>query len=398
MFTAIRVIAESEEIMTVEQIYALCNQISGEVLGKTDILQADLTNVVDFGNEVIGTGNMDNYVKSLIDHIGKVAFVDRPYSGSAPSVLMDGWEFGSILEKITMTKLPEATENSSWKLENGKSYDTGVFTAPEISAKFYNSLATYEIPMSFAEKQVKSSFSSAQQLNAFFSMIQNAIETSMTVKTDGLIMDTICSMIAETLVDYNSEGDYTGIGNNRAINLLALYNARFNQTLTAEKCLTDPQFIRWASFVIGLYSGRMTKLSTLFNIGGTEKFTSKDRLHLIMLDEFAKASDVYLQSDTFHEQYTALPNAETVPFWQGSGTSYEFATTSHINIKHGTHTVDTDGILAVMFDREALGVSNLDKRVTSQYNPRGEFYNNWYKFDAGYFNDLNENFVLFYVA
>ena len=384
--------------MKVEQIYTLCNQISGEVLGKTDILQADLTNVVDFGNEVIGTGNMDNYVKSLIDHIGKVAFVDRPYSGSAPSVLMDGWEFGSILEKITMTKLPEATENSSWKLENGKSYDTGVFTAPEVSAKFYNSLATYEIPMSFAEKQVKSSFSSAQQMNAFFSMIQNAIETSMTVKTDGLIMDTICSMIAETLVDYNSEGTYTGIGNNRAINLLALYNARFTQTLAAEKCLTDPQFIRWASFMIGLYSGRMTKLSTLFNIGGTEKFTSKDRLHLVMLDEFAKASDVYLQSDTFHEQYTALPNAETVPFWQGSGTSYEFATTSHINIKHGTHTVDTDGILAVMFDREALGVSNLDKRVTSQYNARGEFYNNWYKFDAGYFNDLNENFVVFYVA
>lgn len=384
--------------MKVEQIYTLCNQISGEVLGKTDILQADLSNVVDFGNEVIGTGNMDNYVKSLIDHIGKVSFVDRPYSGSAPSVLMDGWEFGSILEKITMTKLPEAQENSSWKLENGKSYDTGVFTAPEVSAKFFNGLSTYEIPMSFAEKQVKSSFSSAQQLNAFFSMIQNAIETSMTVKTDGLIMDTICSMIAETLVDYNAEGNYTGIGNNRAINLLALYNARFTQTLTAEKCLTDPEFIRWASFMIGLFSGRMTKLSTLFNIGGTEKFTSKDRLHLVMLDEFAKASDVYLQSDTFHEQYTALPNAETVPFWQGSGTSYEFATTSHINIKHGTHTVDTDGILAVMFDREALGVSNLDKRVTSQYNARGEFYNNWYKFDAGYFNDLNENFVVFYVA
>lgn len=384
--------------MKVEQIATLCNDISGEVLGKTDLVQADLSNVVDFGNEVIGTGNMDNYVKSLIDHIGKVAFVDRPYSGSAPSVLMDGWEFGSILEKITMAKLPEAQENSSWKLENGKSYDTGVFTAPEVSAKFYNNLATYEIPMSFAEKQVKSSFSSAQQMNAFFSMIQNAIETSMTVKTDGLVMDTINSMTAETLVDYNDSGDYTGVGNNRAINLLKLYNTRFSTTLAAENCLTDAQFIRWASFMIGLYSGRMTKLSTLFNIGGTEKFTSKEKLHLVMLDEFAKAADVYLQSDTFHEQYTALPNAETVPYWQGSGQNYDFASTSAINVKHGTHEVEADGILAVMFDREALGVSNLDKRVTSQYNARGEFYNNWYKFDAGYFNDLNENFVVFYVA
>lgn len=384
--------------MKVEQIYTLCNQISGEVLGKTDLMLADLSNVVAYGEEIIGANALDNYVKSLIDHIGKMVFVDRVYAGSAPSVLMDGWEFGSVLEKVTMSKLPEAQANSSWNLQNGQRYETDIFTAPEVSAKFYNGMSTFEIPMSFAEKQAKSAFSSAQQLNAFFSMIQTAIENSMTIKTDQLIMDTINSMTAETLVDYNAEGDYSGAGNTRAINLLKLYNDRFGEQLTADKCISDGGFIKWASFMIGLYSGRMTKLSTLFNIGGMERFTTADRLHLVMLDEFSKAADVYLQSDTFHEQYTALPNAETVPFWQGSGTAYDFASTSAINVKTNGHEVVADGILAVMFDREALGVSNLDKRVTSQYNARGEFYNNWYKFDAGYFNDLNENFVVFYVA
>lgn len=384
--------------MKVEQIYNLCNQISGEVLGKTDLMQADLSNVVAYGEEIIGANALDNYVKSLIDHIGKMVFVDRVYAGSAPSVLMDGWEFGSVLEKVTMAKLPEAQANASWNLQNGQRYETDIFTAPEVSAKFYNGMSTFEIPMSFAEKQAKSAFSSAQQLNAFFSMIQTAIENSMTIKTDQLIMDTINSMTAETLVDYNAEGDYSGAGNTRAINLLKLYNDRFGEKLTADKCISDGGFIKWASFMIGLYSGRMTKLSTLFNIGGMERFTTADRLHLVMLDEFSKAADVYLQSDTFHEQYTALPNAETVPFWQGSGTAYDFASTSAINVKTNGHEVEADGILAVMFDREALGVSNLDKRVTSQYNARGEFYNNWYKFDAGYFNDLNENFVVFYVA
>lgn len=384
--------------MKVEQIFTLCNQISGEVLGKADLMQADLSNVVAYGEEIIGANALDNYVKSLIDHIGKMVFVDRVYAGSAPSVLMDGWEFGSVLEKVTMYKLPEAQANASWNLQNGQRYETDIFTAPEVSAKFYNGMSTFEIPMSFAEKQAKSAFSSAQQLNAFFSMIQTAIENSMTIKTDQLIMDTINSMTAETLVDYNAAGDYSGAGNTRAINLLKLYNDRFGEQLTADKCISDGGFIKWASFMIGLYSGRMTKLSTLFNIGGMERFTTADRLHLVMLDEFSKAADVYLQSDTFHEQYTALPNAETVPFWQGSGTAYDFASTSAINVKTNGHEVEADGILAVMFDREALGVSNLDKRVTSQYNARGEFYNNWYKFDAGYFNDLNENFVVFYVA
>lgn len=384
--------------MKVEQIYNLCNQISEEVLGKANLMQADLSNVVAYGEEIIGANALNNYVKSLIDHIGKMIFVDRVYAGSAPSVLMDGWEFGSILEKVTMSKLPEAQANASWNLQNGQRCETDIFTAPEVSAKFYNGMSTFEIPMSFAEKQAKSAFSSAQQLNAFFSMIQTAIENSMTIKTDQLIMDTINSMTAETLVDYNDTGDYSGAGNTRAVNLLKLYNDRFGTQLTVEKCISDSGFIKWASFMIGLYSGRMTKLSTLFNIGGMERFTSVDRLHLVMLDEFSKAADVYLQSDTFHEQYTALPNAETVPFWQGSGIAYDFTSTSAINVKCNGHEVVADGILAVMFDRETLGVSNLDKRVTSQYNARGEFYNNWYKFDAGYFNDLNENFVVFYVA
>ena len=71
---------------------------------------------------------------------------------------------------------------------------------------------------------------------------------------------------------------------------------------------------------------------------------------------------------------------------------------SAINVKTaGGKDVQAGGILAVMFDRDALGVTNLDRRVTTAYNPRGEFFTNFYKFDAGYFNDLNENFVVFYV-
>lgn len=385
--------------MKYEQIYSLVNDITKEVLGTSELVTEDLSNVVDLGNEIVNTNNMDNYVKTLIDHIGKVVFVDRPYSGSAPSVLMDGWEYGSILEKVTMDSYPVATENNTWQLENGKSYDPNVFTAPTVSAKFFNNRNTFEIPMSFAERQVKSAFDNVGQLNSFFSMIQGAIENSMTVKLDGLVMSTINNMIAETLADSaTTEGDYTGAGNTRAVNLLKIYNEKFSKTLTAEQCITDPEFIRWASFTMGLYADRLTKLSTLFNIGGKERFTAKDRLHTILLSEFAKAADAYLQSDTYHDQFTALPQAETVPYWQGTGTDYDFASTSAIKVKNGEHTVECDGILGVMFDRDALGVSNLDRRVTSNYNPRGEFYNNWYKFDAGYFNDLNENFVVFYVA
>lgn len=383
--------------MTVAQIYDIINPITKEILGETAVVNEDLSNIVDIGKELFDATEVDNYVKSLVNHIGHVIFVNRPYSGSAPSVLMDGWEYGSVLEKIS-AELPEATENESWELTDGASYDPNIFYKPKVSAKFFNKKVTFEIPMSFTEKQVKESFSSAGQLNGFLSMLYNAVDKSMTIKIDSLVMRTINNMIAETLHNFNASGNYTDTGV-RAVNLLKLYNDDKDATLTAEKSIKDPDFIRFASYIMGLYMERLSKISSLFNIGGKDRFTSRDLLHVILLSDFAKASDSFSMSSTFHNEFVALPKGEIVPYWQGSGTDYSFNSVSSINVKTASgDTVNASGIIGVMFDRDALGVTNLDRRVTTNYNPKAEFFSNWYKFDAGYFNDMNENFVVFYVA
>lgn len=383
--------------MTVAQIYDIINPITKEILGETAVVNEDLSNIVDIGKEIFDATEVDNYVKSLVNHIGRVIFVNRPYSGGAPSVLMDGWEYGSVLEKIS-AELPEATENESWELTDGASYDPNIFYKPKVSAKFFNKRVTFEIPMSFTERQVKESFSNASQLNGFLSMLYNAVDKSMTIKIDSLVMRTINNMIAETLHDFNNDGDYTGTGI-RAVNLLKLYNDDKGTALTAEKSIKDPDFIRFASYIMGLYMERLSKISSLFNIGGKDRFTPRDLLHVILLSDFAKASDSFSMSSTFHNEFVALPKGEIIPYWQGSGVDYSFNSVSSINVKTSSgDTVNASGIIGVMFDRDALGVTNLDRRVTTNYNPKAEFFSNWYKFDAGYFNDMNENFVLFYVA
>ena len=390
--------------MEMNQVATFTNTVVQEVLGSTAVVQEDLTNVVDIGNEIFNADAFDTYVKTLINHIGKVVFVNRPYSGSAPSVLMDGWEYGSILEKIS-SEMPVATENPSWELTDGKSYDPNIFKQPKASAKFFNKRTTFEIDRSITERQVKQSFSSGQQLNAFISMLQNETEKALTVRMDSLIMRTINNMIVETVkADYADPSDLTKASGVKAVNLLYLYNQRFTKTLTAEQAITDPEFIRYAAFQIGLYSDRMTRMSTLFNIGKKQRFTPYDLQHTIYLSEFIRAADVYLQSDTFHDIYTKMKAGETVPYWQGSGTDYNFTSTGKINAipssneGSGKTPIAVNGVLAVIFDRDALGVSNLDRRVTTQYNAKAEFTNYFYKHDAGYFNDLNENFVVFFVA
>lgn len=396
--------------MEVKQIYTLINSVSGEVLGRTDIVTEDLTGIVDLGTEVFNQNAVDNYVKSLVNHIGKVIFVNRPYAGKVPSVLMDAWEFGSVLEKIS-ADVPEAEENDTWNLTDGQSYDQDVFHKPTVTAKFFNSKVTFEVPVSITERQVKESFSNAAQLNGFISMIYAAVEKSMTIKADALIMRTINNMIAETvLADAQAFGataagdmagaDLSSASTARCVNLLKLYNDKTGAStkLTAAKAITDPDFIRFASYVMGTYADRLQSISTVFNVGGKERFTPKDMLHVVLLSDFAKAAQTYLYSDTFNRGDVLLPQAETVPFWQGSGQNYEFASTGNINIKEsGGKAVEISGVLGVMFDRDALGVCNLDRRVTTNYNAKAEFFNNYYKFDAGYFNDTNENFVVFFI-
>lgn len=389
--------------MEVKQIYTLMNSVSNEVLGTTDIVKEDLSGIVDMGTAVFNQNATDNYVKSLVNHIGKVIFVNRPYSGKVPSVLMDAWEFGSVLEKIS-AELPDAEENESWDLTDGTEYKQDVFHKPTVTAKFFNSRVTFEIPVSITERQVKESFSSPEQLNGFISMIYNAVDKSMTIKADALIMRTINNMIAETLkADATAFGgasiNYASASTVRCVNLLKLYKDATGETLTAEKAISNPDFIRFASYQMGLYVDRMGSISKLFNVGGKDRFTPKDMLHVVLLSDFAKAAQTFLYSNTYNKEQVLLPKAETVPAWQGSGTDYGFDSVSSINVKSSSGTdVNISGVLGVMFDRDALGVTNLDRRVTTNYNAKAEFFNNYFKFDAGYFNDTNENFVVFFVA
>lgn len=403
--------------MQVTQLYALINSVTKEILGETAVVNEDLTNVVDIGKAIFDQTSVDNYVKKLVNHIGKVIFVNRAYAGGVPSVLMDSWEFGSVLQKVSMS-MPEATENESWKLVDGQEYKQDVFTAPKIEAKFFNSKVTFEIPMSFTELQVKESFSSREQLNGFISMITTGVENSMTVKLDALIMRAINNMTGETLVAGIGSGSAGSVvldfskTSGRAVNLLKLYNdqAATSDKVTVATAMTNTKFIKFATYTIGVYADRMSKVSALFNVGGKERFTPADMRRCVLLSDFAKASVTFLQADIQSPEMVSLPAHDAVPYWQGSGLDYGLDSIGKIDIKTaGGETVKVPfegagvgsknaAILGAMFDRDAVGVSNLDRRTTTAYNAKAEFYNNWYKMDAGYYNDLNENFIVFFIG
>lgn len=385
--------------MTVQQIYGFVNSMTKEILGETAVVSEDLSNIVDIGKEVFDATSVENAARTLVDHIGKVMFVIRPYDGAAPSVYRDAWEYGSVLEKI-QADIPEAQENESWELENNESYDQNVYKKPAISAKFVNNKSTFEVQQSITDIQLRSAFDSATQMNSYGSMIADSMQKSLTIKLDGMVMRAINNAIAATINNEFTGGSGLSNGSGvRVINLLKLYNTNNSTSYTLAQAILVPDFIRYCTYMISLYTERMSKISTLFNLGGKVRYTPKSLQHLVLLADFAEASKIYLQSNTYHDDLVKLKGFDTVPFWQGSGTGYGIDQTSKIytTIKVGdsTQSVQTVGVLGVLFDHDALGVSNLNQRVTSHYNAKAEFTNTWYKADCSYFNDFNENVIVF---
>lgn len=390
--------------MTVKQIYDILNDIMCEVTGQlvpqyddqgdpinpVPIIQEDLSNIVDIGTTIFNNNWRDNYVKAMINRIGREVFVDRTYEGYAPSVLRDSWEYGSIMSK-TRCKVFDAKANPSRSLQKGQTVNQFEFNPPDVTQKFYNSKTAWQIDCSFTEVQLKESFTSAAAMNRFMSMIENRINTSMTIYIDSLVMRTINNFIAEKL--YLSNG---------VIDLLAEYNAGLAEPITAAAAMRSKEFLRFAALTISLCVDRFRAPSANFNYVGADDtnitFTPREFAHLVLHTDLAKAMEVYLQSDTYHDELVRIGEYETIPYWQIQGDKYQLANTSRIDVKlasDNTHTVNRNYVVGVLFDRDAIAVCNENRRTTNSYNANGEYFNNFYKIDTSFLNDLAENGLVF---
>lgn len=391
--------------MEVKQISTILNQtIVPQATGSADVvLNEDLSNIVTVGTAIdqylaVGT-NVDNAVKQIIDKVGKTINWTRPYIGMAPNIIRDSWEYGSILEK-NRASLVAYAENPTWGLTANTDYLDGKYYMPDVDSTLYNKKTTFEVNMSFAERQFKESVHSAQGVSSFFGMIESRIGDSMTVALDSLAMRVLCNFAIEHFK--------AGKG---VINLLALYNTAYTQTLTAATALSDKSFLRFACMQLMLWKSRIRGIGQQFNLEQFDTHTPYEDQMLILHSDFAAGVKVYLESDTFHNDLLKFGEYQEVPYWQSSK-GFTQANTMYIGGKpasgewsataSGTTTTYASAkcayVIGMLLDKDACAICCEDSRVTTQYVPKGEFYTNFYKRDAEFLNDLSMNGIIFTLA
>ena len=374
----------------VEQIYTLVNETAKESMGEKAITVKDVSSLIALGDSVLSSASdTENFLNTLVDRIARTVFSVRRYETDTEGMVRHPFEFGCIVQKIYVD-MPEAKQNNSWEI--GKEGYTPVFAPvikPTAKQKLFKGITTWEVDVTIPDYMLRTAFLNETSMATFIDAIFTAMDNMITLALENNANLTRASFIARKLKGGKPCG---------AINLLHEYNTLTSASLTVESAMMNAEFLAWASRAINLWVKRMSKMSVLFNEEGYKRHTPKDKIVVNLLQDFTSACDTFLGANTFHDELVKLPMYDSVAYWQGAGESFDFDDTSAINIKiDESNTITKKGIIGIVYDYEAMGVTLDERRSTSERNNHDEYTNYYNKANIGYFNDMSENGIVFYL-
>lgn len=391
--------------MKLQDASTIVNELYKEMTGAEDISQLDSEKLVDIGKQLQATNPTDVVFNKIADKVGKFVVLNKVYKAKLMNLYRDGWEYGSILETLRVKPYTATTDLS--KVPQQIDYSADAFTPvlPSVVAKYYNKHVNFRFKYTKLSDQLWGAFRSLEDMTRFLSSIEIAVSNSLSIRLQGLAKTAINNMIAQTLhKDFpdTSTEDYDANSYARSVNVLRLYNTAYGTSLTAENCRKDASFLKFFVKTVLNTKDRLTDMSQIFNIDNEDTFTNEDDITTIVLSTVANDVKVNMQSEVYHNDLVQLPNYETVPYWQASGTAYDEGVIGEVSCKiesgNSTADVEATGILAVMFDKKAVGITCEKRKTTTQYIANADVTNFFESYEAQYFNDLSQNFVVFYVA
>ena len=388
------------------QIYTILNSINAQANTGASLVEtaADFISYGETVSQLSETGK-ETWFAALMDRIGQTIMDNRAYRAKTVTPLWKSpFEYGSILQKIHAGNMA-ATQDKAWADPSTVSTDPMSPVVHPVEQRLYGKQAVWQIKDTIPDIQLTTAFTSAERMAAFLSNLmlttQNSIERSM----ENLANLTRSALMAKTYL----------AGGAKVVKLVTAYNTAMGYTSSddgyitpgSESALYNRDFLRFASLQIALKLDQMQHMSSIFAKSGYERFTDRSYLSFSVLGMFDDAVSSYLASDTYHEKLVELPseNKYIAPFWQATGSAYAFANASKINVM--LHPAGEDpsedpkvalekaGIIALINDTEAAGLTLDERRVRTIYNPELECTNYFHKARERWYVDDTQNAVVF---
>lgn len=370
--------ATAQKYSTV-QIYDIVNKVNSQMNGNSGIEVVDTNSFVALGQQILNSQELtENFTNTLALRIALSIISFRAYRSHFKPIVFDDIRWGAIVQKIKVL-MPEAVEDKAYDLVDGESIDMYEVRKPKMIQNFFVNSTPYSFFVTIQRWQLRRAFTSeaafASLLSAIYGEIQNKLE--ITFENLGyLTLDNFIGNMKPT----------------QQVKLLTMYNNLTGSAIaTPQAAMFDGNYLRFAIAQMNIYSRNMATNSTLYNANGVEHHTPAQDQIFIIGNEFNEYMKTVVQYEAFHKEYVSKEASVIVPYWQNAETPGEIQVTNSA----GTD-VTVSNIIGMIHDRDALGVYRKEQEVlTTPLNARGRYLNTFYHEEQMWFNDMNENGIVF---
>ena len=378
-------------------IYNVLNSINAQANTGATLVKTS-TDFISYGDTILSLSSdaQDTWFGVLLDRIGQTVLDNRAYRAkTAVSLWKSEYEYGMAMSKL-YSSMPTASSDLAW---SDPAHVTTDPFAPEVATveqRLYAKQSTWQLKRTIPMVQLKTAFLSEQAMGAFLDDLMLTVQNAMERSIENLANITRSSLIAKTYL----------AGGAKVVKLITAYYNETGQTVTAPGCLYNRDFLRFASLQIALNLDRIQHMTSIFAKSGYERFSDREFVDFAVLGLFDDSVRTYLAADTYHDKLVELPseNKYIAPFWQASGTGFGYGDISKVNLELQPESssmagddikLEKAGIIAIIHDKEAAGLTLDERRVTTLFNPELESTNYWFKARERYFVDDTQPAIVF---
>lgn len=378
--------------MRTQQIYSIINTLNGQMTGALDITVVDTSTFVSYGDAVLSSSDAtEGFLNVLCMQIYKDIVEGRAYKSHMKNYIKDSATFGAIVRKISVD-MPDLVEEKAIELTDGDSVDQWEVKLPVAEQHLFASRTPYSAFITIQRRWLREAFKSEGNMETFIASVFMKVQNKLELSIENLAKSAL--------------NNYAGLAKaTQTINLVTMYNAETESELeTGIKALHNPDFMRYAVGVIKETMVQFNTMSKLYNYDGKERFTPYANQELAILGKFKTQLETVALYGAFNDEYINLAHKTLIPYWQGSGKTapLDFANYAKIAVKvrtpksEETKDVTLTNVVAMLHDTNAVGAyRQMEDVLTTPVNARGMYYNTFWHEQQSWFNQTDENFVIF---
>lgn len=381
----------SVNTLNFEQVSTVLTSIVQQATGQAVLTPTDTGSFVSVAQTAL-RADRDAVMNAISNILARTIFSIRPYTAKMVGLDMDTFQWGGMMRKLSIADT-DWEDDAAYAYPvfydagqtppdgEGGSVDPWKIKKPNVLQTNFYGQSIYSDHMTITEDQIETAFQSPEQLGSFISLLMTNLSNRLEMSNESLRRGLVCNAISALYDENNAE---------RVIHLLTEYNALTGLSLTSTTVYDPanfPAFTKWVYSRVAEITDLFTANSQMFQTVITGKpilrHTPYEYQRVYLYSPFQRQMEARVLADAFHDNYLKYADVETIPYWQSIGSRDSVSCIPSYVDNTGTlvtpqSAVAVDNVFGLIFDRDCMGMTILDRRVLStRVNESGLYRNIW---------------------